>query len=144
MADDEKEIKRKKQVKRMTKIISKAWSIPNSEPFQEWTKHPSQPGEPLDLTSVGRALDNGRYPHGRSGWETFANDIGGVYTWHILRYDIRIIQYIIYIDIHFCPLALGPLLRASPERAKGDANKEATEMFEWSISVLSIAETDDI
>jgi len=87
MADDEKEIKRKKQVKRMTKIISKAWSIPNSEPFQEWTKHPSQPGEPLDLTSVGRALDNGRYPHGRSGWETFANDIGGVYTWHILSKD---------------------------------------------------------
>ena len=74
--------KAQKHRKRMNKILVKAWNLPDSGPFQE-TSHPSE-NEVRDLTVVGENLDKGIYAHGRSGWETFAKDMGLVYNWHLM------------------------------------------------------------
>ncbi|KAI2489836.1 DDT domain [Fragilaria crotonensis] len=81
---DDKEVKRRKQVKKMTKILSRAWDLPNSDPFQECAKK-STAEDVFDLASLGENLDTGIYKYGRSGWEKFARDIGGVYNRHIER-----------------------------------------------------------
>lgn len=81
---DDKEVKRRKQVKKMTKILSRAWDLPNSDPFQECTKN-STAEDVFDLASLGGNLDSGVYKCSRSGWEKFARDIGGVYNRHIER-----------------------------------------------------------
>jgi hypothetical protein len=81
---DEKEVKRRKQIKKMTKILARAWELPNGEPFQECTKE-STTENVFDLASLGQNLDEGVYKFGRSGWEQFARDIGGVYNRHIER-----------------------------------------------------------
>ncbi|KAL3821722.1 LOW QUALITY PROTEIN: hypothetical protein ACHAXA_008458 [Cyclostephanos tholiformis] len=88
MADEaaetaEKEARRKKHRKRMNKILFRAWNLPDADPFQV-TSHPSDI-EVRDLTEVGKKMDKGVYEHGRSGWETFAKDMGLVYNWHINR-----------------------------------------------------------
>ena len=88
MAEDaaeaaEKEARRKKHRKRMNKILVRAWNLPDAAPFQE-TSHPSE-NEVRDLTTVGKNLDQGKYEHGRSGWEIFAKDMGLVYNWQISR-----------------------------------------------------------
>lgn len=88
MADkpkDEKEMKRRKQLKKMTKILSKAWELPDGEPFQECSKK-SSPENAFDLGAVGDNLDKAVYKLGRSGWVQFARDMGGVYNRHIQRY----------------------------------------------------------
>jgi hypothetical protein len=78
-----KESRREKHRKRMNKILYKAWNIPDSHPFQELHKHKSScPG---DLTAVGKNLDRGVYDHGRTGWEAYARDMGGVYNGHLMR-----------------------------------------------------------
>ena len=82
--EDEKESKRRKQVKKMTKILARAWEMPNGEPFQECDKI-STVEDVFDLASLGQNLDEGVYQLGRSGWEKFARDIGGVYNRHIQR-----------------------------------------------------------
>jgi hypothetical protein len=79
----EKEARRKKHRKRMNKILVRAWNLHDADPFQV-TSHPSD-NEVRDLTEVGKKLDKGVYEHGRSGWETFAKDMGLVYNWHITR-----------------------------------------------------------
>lgn len=77
----DKDIRRKKQAKRMTKIIAKSWSIPGAEPFQE---SPRASAESIrDLSAVGQKLDAGGYHLGRHGWEMFAGDMGGIYNRHI-------------------------------------------------------------
>jgi hypothetical protein len=78
----EKEERRKKHRKRMNKILVRAWNLPNN-PFQE-SAQPSK-AQVRDLTEVGKNMDKGMYEHGRSGWELFAKDMGGIYNWHILR-----------------------------------------------------------
>ena len=91
MDDQEKENRRKRQVKKMTKIITKAWNLPHAEHFQQWrlsgtTETGTADGSsPLDLTGIGQTLDAGGYHLGRHGWEKFASDIGGVYN-RFLRY----------------------------------------------------------
>lgn len=35
---------------------------------------------------MGTRLDEGRYEHGRSGWELFAGDMGRVYNGHLVRF----------------------------------------------------------
>jgi len=85
--DPQRELKRKKQTKKMTKILSKAWSIDRADPFQE-VQDPKQfqsalDGEcdsPIDLTSMGQSLDSGTYHDGKKGWEKFSADLGGVYN----------------------------------------------------------------
>jgi len=80
--NDIREAKRKRQEKKMTKIIAKAWSLEQSEIFQEIAdpELKALTGGPLDLTTMGRSLDSGIYPLGRQGWETFARDMGFVYN----------------------------------------------------------------
>jgi hypothetical protein len=67
----------------MNKILFKAWNLPDATPFQE----SANSGDDVvrDLTAVGQNLDKGVYEHGKSGWEIFANDMGKVYNWHIIR-----------------------------------------------------------
>lgn len=83
-AKDEKEVKRRKQLKKMTKILSRAWDLPHSDPFQESNKT-SSADNVFDLAGIGANLDKGIYKLGRSHWEHFARDIGGVYNRHIER-----------------------------------------------------------
>ena len=87
--EDEKDVKRRKQLKKMTKILAKAWELPKSEPFQESSRFSSQ-GNVFDLATLGEYLGEGCYKLGRSGWAKFAQDIGGVYNRHIEWYVINI------------------------------------------------------
>lgn len=84
--EDEREAKRKRQVKKMTKILSKAWQLDHSEPFQELNDDQLKLlGEgPFDLAGMGEALDGGAYPLGRKGWELFAGHLGGIYNRYII------------------------------------------------------------
>ena len=82
-ADAELAAKRKRQKKKMTKILSKAWSIDRAEPFQEVDDDQVLVlgGEgPMDLTTMGQGLENSVYQLGRKGWEQFACDLGGIYN----------------------------------------------------------------
>lgn len=86
---DELAIKRKKQKKRMTKILSKAWQMERAEPFQEVDDDQvlAVGGEgPMDLTSMGQHLDKSVYQLGRKGWESFASDLGRIYNRFIAWY----------------------------------------------------------
>ena len=75
-AVDEREAKQKKQARKMTKIISKAWSLPGSDPFHDGS---------YSLSTVGRNLDSGKYCLGKNGWEAFATDMGAIYFGHTAR-----------------------------------------------------------
>jgi hypothetical protein len=79
--DAEKEKKRKKALRRMGKIVARAWELPNSKPFH--SAHSS--GSILCLTSLGQKIDEQGYRYGRHGWEDFARDIGGIYNRHVHR-----------------------------------------------------------
>ena len=79
--DAEREKKWKKALKRMGKIVAKAWELPNASPFH--TSHHQD--SILCLTSVGKKVDEQGYRYGRHGWEDFARDIGGVYNRHLHR-----------------------------------------------------------
>jgi hypothetical protein len=84
--DPEIEAKRKRQKKKMTKILSKAWGLDKADPFQEMAEEDEKmmvlegSGGPMDLTSIGQNLEKGVYQHGRKGWEQFACDLGGIYN----------------------------------------------------------------
>lgn len=84
IAKEDKEAKRRKQLKRMTKILSKAWELPNADVFHE-SQAQSNNENVFDLASLGKNLDDGIYKLGRHGWERFAKDIGGVYNLHVKR-----------------------------------------------------------
>lgn len=95
MDDKEKEARRKRQAKKMTKIIAKAWSLPHAEHFQQCRAGASENGtangsSPLDLTSIGQTLDAGGYHLGRHGWEKFAADLGGVYSRFLMYVYLRL------------------------------------------------------
>ena len=79
----EKDARSEKHRKRMNKILFKAWNLPDSTPFQE-AANPSD-GEARDLSVLGQHLDKGIYAHGKSGWQIFADDMGKIYNWHIIR-----------------------------------------------------------
>jgi hypothetical protein len=84
-AADEKEKRRRKQAKRMEKILAKVWTLKGSEAFQEEKHAVSKEGHALDLTTIGQKIDNHHYRLGRHGWEDFARDLGGVYNRHLQR-----------------------------------------------------------
>lgn len=81
--DAEKEKKRKKALKRMSKMVTKAWTLPGAEPFH--TVKYSSRERILCLTTLGQKVDEEGYGHGRYGWEEFARDVGGIYNRHIQR-----------------------------------------------------------
>ena len=83
MSEAELAAKRKKQKKKMTKILSKAWQLERAEPFQEVDDDQviDVGGDgPMDLTSMGKNLDKDVYHLGRKGWEQFAADLGFIYN----------------------------------------------------------------
>lgn len=82
-AEEELEARRKRQRKKMTKILSKAWSLDRADPFQEIQDEKVMAmggSDPMDLMSMGQSLEKGTYQHGRRGWEQFACDLGGIYN----------------------------------------------------------------
>jgi len=76
----EKERKRKKQFKRMGKILATVWEW--DENFQDRDSEVSSEAV-ICLTDVGQKVDQKSYRLGRHGWEDFARDLGGVYNRHI-------------------------------------------------------------
>jgi hypothetical protein len=97
--DDEREKRRKKQAKRMGKILARVWELPDSSAFQDDGTGKSEESSDDDdsgkdsnlccLVAVGNKLDRDGYKVGRHGWEEFAADLGGVYNRHIVRYGGR-------------------------------------------------------
>lgn len=71
METPDREKIKKKQFKRMGKILAKAWEL--GEEFQQ------------QLSKVGEKLDKYEYKLGRHGWEDFARDLGVIYNQHIQR-----------------------------------------------------------
>ncbi len=78
-ADPDKEKKRQKALRRMGKILGKAWELPQAEHFQ------ASNNTHATLSAIGEKIDEQGYRYGRHGWEEFAKDIGGVYNRHIHR-----------------------------------------------------------
>ena len=90
--DAEREKKRTKAHRRMGKMLTKSWELPNAEPFQTFKYHGEDDSNKktkvriiLCLTSLGMKVDELGYSYGRHGWEDFAKDIGGIYALHIKR-----------------------------------------------------------
>ena len=88
--DADKEKKRKKAHRRMGKMLTKAWELPNAEPFQTYQYHGDDNSKKaksniLCLTSLGIKIDEQGYGYGRHGWEDFSRDIGGIYALHLKR-----------------------------------------------------------
>lgn len=71
--DAEKEQQRRKQLKKMGKLLAKIWEL--DAQFHE------------DLSSVGTKIDKESYAHGKAGWHEFAKHLGGIYQHHIQGYD---------------------------------------------------------
>lgn len=69
MSDDKHEKRRKKQRKKMGKIVAQAWKL--GDDFHD------------DLTAIGSKLDSEAYKVGRHGWDDYAKDLGAVYNHHI-------------------------------------------------------------
>jgi hypothetical protein len=82
---DEKDRKRKKQFKRMGKILGTVWEW--DESFQDDDNNSNE--VVLCLTDVGKKVDSQLYRLGRHGWEDFSRDLGGVYNRHIHGYVRR-------------------------------------------------------
>jgi len=76
---DDKEKRRKKQAKRMTKLVSAAWEW--NEAFRTSSELPNA----LYLEDIGRKIDRNEYKLGRHGWEDFALDFGGVFHSHVAK-----------------------------------------------------------
>jgi hypothetical protein len=100
--DAEKEKRRKKALRRMGKIITKAWELSDAEPFQSYNGHHTSysggsaaaataaAAAVLCLTTLGQKVDEERYSYGKHGWEDFARDIGGIYNRHQQRYVVAL------------------------------------------------------
>jgi hypothetical protein len=84
--EDEKEKKRKKQHKRMGKILGNVWELDDeTNYFQERPVEYQKETDDelvLCLSDIGQKIDSKAYRLGRHGWEDFAKDLGGVYNFH--------------------------------------------------------------
>jgi len=87
LSAEEKEKRRKKQRKRMEKILARAWQM--GETNSQASVFLEDSNKSTSLTSIGQKLDQGEYRLGRHGWEDFAADIGAVYNRHISRYGVQ-------------------------------------------------------
>lgn len=92
ITDEEKEKRRKKQYKRLGKILSHVWELDDkTNYFQEYTSSEllvrdydnDNDTVVLCLTDIGQKIDSLKYKVGRHGWIDFAKDLGGVYNLHI-------------------------------------------------------------
>lgn len=80
----DKEKRRRKQFKRMAKILGNCWDL---EPtFQDRLESDTDPSLVLCLTDVGTRIDEQTYRLGKHGWEDFARDLGGVFNRHAHGY----------------------------------------------------------
>jgi hypothetical protein len=93
--DPEKEKKRQKALRRMGKILGKAWELPEAEHFHVSNTNTNNTKAILSLGAIGEKLDGEGYRYGRHGWEDFAKDIGGVYNRHLHRYVLKLVARII-------------------------------------------------
>jgi hypothetical protein len=98
---DEKEKKRRKMFKKMSKVLASCWQLPDATPFQDDDdddygvdssnkKRVTAAAAPnvwkgFTLAPIGRKIDEKVYRFGRHGWEDFAADLGKVYNVHIQR-----------------------------------------------------------
>ena len=92
-------MKRKKQRKRMEKILARSWQLVEQRDSDgaaaagkgkalggKFLVDPrSSTSHVLCLGSIGEKLDSELYRVGRHGWEDFASDLGGVFNRHIRR-----------------------------------------------------------
>lgn len=69
-ADAEKEHKRKRQGRKMGKLLSAVWQSVDTSVHD-------------DLAAIGQKLDTSAYKVGKSGWTDFARDVGAVFTQHM-------------------------------------------------------------
>lgn len=85
--DEIKEKKRRKQFKRMGKILAVAWDWDAAFQDKDDDDDSSSNGNNITcLTDVGQKLDEQVYRLGRHGWEDFSRDLASVYHAHIHRY----------------------------------------------------------
>lgn len=81
----DKEKKRRKQLKRMGKLLSTAWEASDAV-FQDASDAgKKREGCVYYLADIGRKLDSEAYRLGKHGWEDFCRDIGGVYNRHLQK-----------------------------------------------------------
>ena len=96
-ADPEKEKKRQKALRRMAKILGKAWELPHAEPFQtsssSFNKNHKHSNHHHNLSHIGEKIDQEDYRYGRHGWEDFSKDIGSVYNRHIHGYVVALFVF---------------------------------------------------
>ena len=79
--NNNKEKKRNKMFKKMGKLLGKAWTLTNAKAFQDggiWNL--SQVGHKLDQKDE---YDNNGSSSFKHAWQSFATDLGSVYTTHI-------------------------------------------------------------
>jgi hypothetical protein len=101
--NDDKEKKRRKMFKKMSKVLASCWQLPDATPFQDddeeddsskkngggkrrTTAAVAVVWKGFTLAPIGRKIDEKVYRFGRHGWEDFATDLGKVYNVHIQRY----------------------------------------------------------
>ena len=77
---EKKERQRRKQFKRMGKILGAAWDW---DPDFQDRKDESE--EVVCLTDIGQKVDEQSYRLGRHGWKDFSRELSGVYHRHIHR-----------------------------------------------------------
>lgn len=80
--------KRQKQLRKMTKILGKAWQFKDADKFHECpNSNIGGSKRKLDLQTIGQTLDQEGYRHGRDGWEDYARDLGSVYN-HFIHHNV--------------------------------------------------------
>ena len=79
---EEKERKRKKQFRKMGRILGKIWDLDPA--FQTNTESDDNDNDVVTcLSQLGERIDQHVYHLGRHGWAHFARDLAGVYLQHI-------------------------------------------------------------
>ena len=89
--DEIKEKKRRKQFKRMGKILAAAWDWDAAFQDKDDDDNNDSSNNITCLTDVGQQLDEQAYRLGRHGWEDFSRDLAGVYHTHIHAYVIVVV-----------------------------------------------------
>jgi hypothetical protein len=141
MADnnEDKEKKRRKMFKKMSKVLASCWQMPDATPFQDdeddagdnnkngGKKRNSSVAvavwKGFTLAPIGRKIDEKVYRFGRHGWEDFAADLGKVYNVHIQRYVHSYVSLSIYAHTFYTACCLSRLANlGEPESATCDSH----------------------
>jgi hypothetical protein len=81
--DDDKDKKRKKQFKRMGRLLGKIWEALSASTDGSIFRTDC---ETHNLAAIGSKIDAEAYRFGKHGWEAFARDVGSVFNVHVQRY----------------------------------------------------------